>query len=161
MTDIVSPESRSRMMSGIRGKNSKPELMVRRALFASGYRYRLHQSALPGSPDIVMSGRKIAIFVHGCFWHLHEGCRYAKLPATRPDFWKTKLHGNVERDCLSTVKLQLMGWRVLWVWECATRNADTAEQLQDKMALWIRGSSTFEEISGQQAALTRNDAGEI
>ena len=83
-------------MSGIKAKNSKPELMVRRTLFAAGYRFRLHRRDLPGSPDIVMPGRKIAIFVHGCFWHLHQGCSYSKLPSTRPDFWKVKLEAIAE-----------------------------------------------------------------
>lgn len=76
------------MMSGIKAKNSQPEMMVRGLLFAAGYRFRLHRRDLPGTPDVVMPGRKVAIFVHGCFWHCHEGCRYAKMPSTRPDFWK-------------------------------------------------------------------------
>lgn len=148
MVDIVTPADRSRMMSGIKAKNSQPELMVRRLLFASGYRFRLHRRDLPGTPDIVMPGRKIAIFVHGCFWHFHEGCRYAKMPTTRPDFWKAKLHANVDRDRRSIEKLNAMGWRVLCVWECATRNAKSATDLQDSLKGWIDGESQLGEISG-------------
>lgn len=146
MVDVVSPEIRSRMMSGIQGKNTKPEMLVRRLLFAAGYRFRLHRRDLPGSPDIVLPGRKIAIFVHGCFWHLHEGCRFAKLPATRSDFWRTKLLGNNDRDRQAVVKLNSMGWRVLWVWECSTRAADSNGSLPIKLRTWIEGESAFGQI---------------
>jgi DNA mismatch endonuclease, patch repair protein len=133
-------------MAGIKGKNSQPELLVRRMLFASGYRFRLHRRDMPGTPDIVMPGRKVAIFVHGCFWHHHQGCRYAKMPATRPDFWKTKLEANVERDSRAVEKLQALGWRVLCVWECSTRNAEAAADLQDAMSTWIEGGEQLGEI---------------
>lgn len=118
MTDVVSPAKRSQMMSGIKGKNSLPEMLVRKALFAMGYRFRLHRRDLPGTPDIAMPGRRIAIFVHGCFWHAHQGCKYAKTPSTRTEFWTAKLQGNIERDRRATDKLAEMGWRVLNVWEC-------------------------------------------
>jgi DNA mismatch endonuclease (patch repair protein) len=95
-----------------------------------------------------MPGRKVAIFVHGCFWHFHEGCRYAKMPSTRPEFWQAKLRANVDRDRLSIEKLNMMGWRVLCVWECATRNAETASGLQDSLQGWIDGDAQFGEISG-------------
>ena len=147
MVDVVSPAERSRMMSGIKGKNSQPEMLVRGLLFASGYRYRLHRRDLPGTPDLVMPGRKIAIFVHGCFWHLHQGCRYTKMPATRATFWKVKLEANVERDQRSVEMLGEMGWRVLRVWECATRNAEAAASLQDRLHVWIESDSKFDEIS--------------
>jgi DNA mismatch endonuclease (patch repair protein) len=146
MADVVSPADRSRMMAGIKGKNSQPELLVRRLLFGSGYRFRLHRPDLPGTPDIVMPGRKVAIFVHGCFWHLHQGCRYAKLPATRPDFWKAKLEANVDRDRRSVEKLQALGWRVLCVWECSTRDAETAAGLQAAMSSWIESVEPLGEI---------------
>lgn len=133
-------------MAGIQGKNTKPELIVRRMLFALGYRFRLHRRDLPGAPDIVMPSRKVAIFVHGCFWHMHRGCRYAKMPATRPDFWKAKLEANVERDRQAVEKLQAQGWRVLCVWECATRNAHVGARLQAAMSTWIEGSEPFGEI---------------
>lgn len=138
-------------MSGIKAKNSKPELMIRRVLFAAGFRFRLHRRDLPGSPDIVMPGRQIAIFVHGCSWHLLDGCRYSTLPSTRPDFWKTKLEGNAQRDRLSAEKLRQMGWRVLWVWECATRQAEPVESLQDNLTDWILGTQIFGELSGSKS----------
>lgn len=146
MVDVVSPEIRSRMMSGIQGKNTKPELLVRKLLFAAGYRFRLHRRDLPGSPDIVLPGRKVAIFVHGCFWHLHDGCRFAKLPATRTEFWRAKLNGNNDRDRQAVIKLNSMGWRVLWVWECATREANIGGALSAKLRAWIEGQSDFGEI---------------
>jgi DNA mismatch endonuclease, patch repair protein len=146
MVDVVSPADRSRMMAGIKGKNSQPELLVRRLLFASGYRFRLHRRNLPGTPDIVMPGRNVAIFVHGCFWHLHWGCRYAKMPTTRPDFWTAKLEANVERDRRAIEKLRALGWRVLCVWECATRDTETAAGLQGAMRSWIENGEPLGQI---------------
>lgn len=134
------------MMAGIQGKNTKPELIVRRLLFASGYRFRLHRRDLPGAPDIVMPSRKVAIFVHGCFWHMHQGCRFSKMPATRPEFWKAKLEANVERDRRAVEKLQALGWRVLCVWECSTRQADTAGGLQAAISAWIEGDELLGQI---------------
>lgn len=134
-------------MSGIKGKNSQPEMLVRRLLFASGFRFRLHRRDLPGNPDIVMPGRKIAIFVHGCFWHLHRGCRYAKMPATRARFWKAKLEGNVHRDKRAIQKLQEAGWRVLCVWECSTRGVATSADLQERLRCWIEADAQFGEIT--------------
>ncbi len=148
MVDIVTPETRSRMMAGIRSKGTKPEILVRRALFAEGLRFRLHRRDLPGAPDIVFPGRKAAIFVHGCFWHRHEGCRYAKLPATRPEFWKVKLEGNVERDARAIEALRAMGWRVLVVWECAIRNKEALSILRETLSDWIRGDAPLGEIAG-------------
>lgn len=146
MVDVVSAADRSRMMAGIHGKNTKPELIVRRMLFASGYRFRLHRRDLPGAPDIVMPGRKVAVFVHGCFWHMHQGCRFAKMPATRPEFWKAKLEANVARDRRTIEKLQALGWRVLCVWECSTRDAGAAAGLQAAMRSWIEGGDPLGEI---------------
>jgi len=146
MVDVVSSADRSRMMAGIQGKNTKPELTVRRALFASGYRFRLHRRDLPGAPDIVMPGRKVAIFVNGCFWHMHQGCRYSKLPTTRAEFWKAKLEANVERDQRVIEKLQALGWRVLCVWECSTRDAHAAAGLQAAMSAWVEHGAQLGEI---------------
>lgn len=151
MVDVVSPSVRSRMMSGIKGKNSKPEILIRRMLFGAGYRFRLHRRDLPGTPDIVMSKRKIAIFVHGCFWHAHEGCKYFRVPATRPEFWIAKLQSNIDRDERAFEKLRTMGWRVLCVWECATRESDTAESLLEKMISWIDSDIGIEEIGAPSA----------
>ena len=148
MADIVTPLVRSRMMSGIKGKNSLPEMRVRRLLFAAGYRFRLHRRDLPGTPDIVMPGRKIAIFVHGCFWHAHERCKYARIPSTRPDFWTAKLQANEERDQRAVEKLTALGWRVLCVWECATRDHEAAILLKNTIIDWINGDAQFGEIGG-------------
>lgn len=150
MTDVVSPTKRSQMMAGIRGKNTAPELIVRQLLFASGYRFRLHRRDLPGAPDVVLPSRKVAIFVHGCFWHMHQGCRYAKMPTTRPEFWQTKLETNVARDHRTITALRAMGWRVLCVWECATRGADAAKALQAAMSSWIEGEAEQGEIGASQ-----------
>lgn len=149
MADIVPPATRSRMMSGIKGKNSQPEIMVRRLLFSAGYRFRLHRRDLPGTPDIVLPGRRIAIFVHGCFWHMHKECRLAKLPATRTEFWKAKLQTNAARDRRSFDALNTLGWRVLCVWECATRNKNAVERLLPSILEWIAGDAQTGEISAR------------
>ena len=117
MSDIVDPLTRSRMMSGIRGKDTKPELAVRRALHRAGYRFRLHRKDLPGRPDIVLPKYHAVIFVHGCFWHGH-GCRHFKIPKTRTDFWLDKIMANAKRDRLNAESLRAAGWSVLIVWEC-------------------------------------------
>ena len=155
MADVVPAKVRSRMMSGIQGKDTKPELNVRRALHASGYRFRLHRKDLPGSPDIVMPGRRVAIFVHGCFWHAHQGCKYAKTPSTRTEFWTAKLQGNVDRDRRAADKLAEMGWRVLNVWECSTRDPAAAEGLPDALRDWIDSGAPTGEISGQGLTAVR------
>lgn len=120
MPDVLTPEQRRFNMSRIRGGNTKPEMLLRSALHARGLRYRLHRRDLPGCPDIVFVKARIAVFVHGCFWHEH-GCAYSKLPATRTAFWKTKLRRNKERDQRNLAALKAMGWRVVVVWECALR----------------------------------------
>ncbi|PSJ22143.1 very short patch repair endonuclease [Halomonas sp. ND22Bw] len=122
MTDVVDSETRSRMMSAIRGKNTSPELAVRRYLHARGFRFRLHRRDLPGNPDLVLPKYRLVIFVHGCFWHRHEGCFYATSPATRKDFWRRKLDGNVERDRRQQAELIETGWRVLVIWECGLKH---------------------------------------
>ncbi|WP_077035963.1 very short patch repair endonuclease [Pelomonas sp. KK5] len=147
MVDVVPATVRSRMMSGIRSKDTNPELIVRRALFASGYRFRLHRKDLPGSPDIVMQGRRVAIFVHGCFWHAHQGCKYAKTPSTRTEFWSAKLQANVDRDQRAADKLREIGWRVLYVWECSTRDLDAVAKLPQVLRHWVDGDEQVGEIS--------------
>lgn len=121
MTDIVDRTTRSRMMSGIRGKNTKPELAVRQALHRAGFRFRLHRKDLPGKPDIVLPKYRAVIFVHGCFWHGH-GCRYFKVPKTRSGFWLDKIMGNAHRDRMSEDALRAKGWSVFTVWECDIRD---------------------------------------
>lgn len=120
MPDPLTPEQRSLCMSRIRGKNTKPEMIVRRGLHALGLRYRLHDRQLPGSPDLVFPGRRAAIFIHGCFWHGHD-CPLFRLPSTRTDFWLAKIERNQERDRNALEDLHARGWRSLVIWECALR----------------------------------------
>ncbi len=134
------------MMAGIKGRDTKPEVVVRKALFAAGFRFRLHRQDLPGSPDIVLPGRRVAVFVHGCFWHSHSGCRYAKMPTTRREFWETKLAANVERDRRARDALLSAGWRVLVIWECATRSSAVRDILSKLLTSWIKGSETSGEF---------------
>jgi DNA mismatch endonuclease (patch repair protein) len=144
MSDITDPATRSRMMSGIKGKNTKPELIVRRALHARGFRFRLHAKELAGKPDVILPMWDAAVFVHGCFWHQHAGCTNARIPATRRDFWIAKLSANVERDARHSLQLQSLGWRVAIVWECSIRTAvksgDTT--LFERLATWLRDVNT-------------------
>ena len=134
------------MMAGIKGRDTKPEVLIRKALYAAGFRFRLHRKDLPGSPDIVLPGRRIAVFVHGCFWHAHPGCRYAKIPATRREFWETKLAANVERDRRARDALLSAGWRVLVIWECATRSPAVRNIISEFLTRWIKGSETSGEF---------------
>lgn len=145
MADVVTKEARSRMMAGIRGSDTKPEKAVRRALTAAGYRYRLHRKDLPGTPDLVMAGRRVVVFVHGCFWHRHQGCRHAKLPSSNSEFWGAKLERNVERDRKAVSDLLASGWRVLTVWECATRRGAEAD-LQRLLTEWLEGQERNAEV---------------
>lgn len=127
-------EARSALMSRIRGKNTKPEMAVRRKLHAMGYRYRLHVHSLPGTPDLVFPGRRKIIFVHGCFWHRHQGCQYAAVPKTRPEFWQEKFRQNVERDKKAIDELNAGDWDVLIVWECEVKNL---ELLQERLRKFL------------------------
>lgn len=131
MVDVHSKEVRSFNMSRIRGKDSKPELLVRKFLFTSGFRYRLHVKALPGKPDIVLKKYNAIIFIHGCFWHKHENCRYFVIPKSRTEWWIEKLNQNVKRDILSKTALENDGWRLLIVWECQLRKEFFQKTFQD------------------------------
>ena len=111
-------ERRSRNMSAIKSKNTKPEIAVRKLLQSMGYRFRLHRKDLPGSPDIVLPKYKTVIFVHGCFWHRHENCKYATTPKTRKEFWEKKFRENINRDNLNQANLSLKGWKIIIIWEC-------------------------------------------
>ena len=141
MTDIVDKATRSRMMSGIRDKNTKPELVLRKAMHALGLRYRLHRKDMPGKPDIVFPRQKAAIFVHGCFWHRHEGCGFATTPATRPDFWNDKFSSNIERDRRNAEQLHADGWRVATVWECALKKAGSPDAAAREIERWLDGDA--------------------
>lgn len=136
--DIVSPERRSAMMSGIRGRNTKPEMIVRKIAHRLGFRFRLHRRDLPGSPDLVFAGRRKIVFVHGCFWHRHPGCRFAYTPKTRPEFWGAKFDSNVARDLRVCGELEAAGWNVLTVWECET--ADSAQLSQTLLTFLSDGN---------------------
>jgi DNA mismatch endonuclease (patch repair protein) len=124
--DTISPERRSENMRRIRGKDTQPELIVRRALFAMGYRYRLHGAKLPGKPDLVFAKQRKVIFVHGCFWHNHShiSCKIARFPKSNSDYWADKLRRNVERDAIRRTELRRAGWKVLVVWECQTKSME-------------------------------------
>lgn len=135
MVDIVDAATRSRMMSGIRGKDTQPELRLRSALHRRGLRFRVHKSGLPGRPDIVFPSRRAVVLVHGCFWHRHEKCRFATTPATRPEFWASKFGGNIERDKRNLAELRSMGWRARIVWECEIRR--DVEASANRVAKWL------------------------
>lgn len=149
--DIVTQSKRSEMMAGIKGKDTKPEISVRKELFKRGYRYRVNVKNLPGKPDIVFPKFSAVVFVNGCFWHQHE-CHLFKWPGTRPDFWKKKIGGNRDRDIKVRNELLEAGWRVLTVWECALKG-------KTKMALgdivgcieaWLESGEEHKEIEGRQ-----------
>lgn len=139
MSDVVCPDVRNRMLAGIKGKNTRPELQISRLLFAAGHRFRLHRRDLPGTPDIVVPGKRIAIFVHECFWHGHQGCKLAKIPSTRTDFWTAKIKANSLRDRMAIDQLLLGGWRALVVRECAVREKGPAAELMTRIPGWIEG----------------------
>ena len=121
-------EQRSRNMSAIKSKNTKPEIAVRKLLHSMGYRFRLHRKDLPGSPDIVLPKYKTVIFVHGCFWHRHENCKYASSPKTRKEFWESKFKANVKRDKEIQEKIKNIGWKYVVIWECEARNIESIEE---------------------------------
>ena len=128
MTDIVDPRKRSEIMSRIRGRDTEPEMIVRRIAQRLGFRFRLHRRDLPGSPDLVFPRHRAVILVHGCFWHRHPGCKYAYSPKTRVRFWEEKFEGNVARDRRNEIALQELGWRVMVIWECETRDQNTVAE---------------------------------
>jgi len=146
MTDIVDKNTRSRMMSGIQGKNTKPELTIRNLLHKEGFRYRLYNKDLPGKPDLVLKKYKAVIFINGCFWHRHD-CKLFKWPETRKEFWKEKLDKNAQNDSLNQKKLSDLGWRVCVVWECSIRGADKDPvAVKDRIVKWILSDSAFLEV---------------
>lgn len=127
MTDVYPPAKRSAVMRRVKGRDTTPELTVRGALTRLGARYRLHRKDLPGSPDIVMAGRRLALFVHGCFWHGHDCARGARIPKANRDYWVAKIARNVARDAKRRAELEAQGWRVETIWECELRDAAALE----------------------------------
>ena len=136
MVDKFSKETRSYVMSQIRGKDTKPEMLVRSYLFSRGLRFRKNDRRYPGSPDVVLPKYNTVVFVHGCFWHHHEGCRYATMPKSNVEYWEKKLYGNVERDERNRKELEEMGWVVITVWECELKK-DKRERTLDELYIQI------------------------
>jgi DNA mismatch endonuclease (patch repair protein) len=158
LADVLTPEQRRLNMSRIRGKGTKPEMLLRRGLHARGLRYRLHPKDVPGKPDIVLPRYKVVILIHGCFWHGHD-CPLFKWPATRAEFWRKKIEGNRERDSNALVELHAAGWRVLVIWECALRGRSRRPvgHVLEKCESFIRSSrETTEAIQGTRP--TKNGA---
>lgn len=144
--DIVSPQTRSRMMSGIRAKNTRPEILVRRLMHAAGLRFRLHRRDLPGIPDIVLPRHRVTIFVHGCYWHVHKGCHFFKMPGSNVDFWRNKLESNNARDRRNIKLLLEEGWRVLIIWECLLRQHKAIDDIGRRLVRWVLGTETLGEM---------------
>lgn len=144
-TNALDDQARRKMMAGFRSKDTKPEMLVRRALHRLGYRFRLHRRDLPGKPDIVLPRHRTAIMVHGCFWHQHESCRDARMPRTRQDYWTEKFRRNRERDGQAVAALTALGWRVAIIWECEARSAGLEKELAALLAPHARaaGGVTF------------------
>lgn len=145
-SDVVDATTRSRIMAGIRGKDTKLEMLVRRGLHSRGFRFRLHDRALPGRPDLILPRYRAAIFVHGCFWHSHN-CPLFQWPRTREEFWRKKIESNRDRDRRAAERLQEAGWRVLTIWECALRGKTDADRdaTLDRAAGWITSGVAGEE----------------
>ena len=137
MTDVLTPRQRSKCMSAIKGKNTRPEMMVRSLIHGMGYRFRLHQANLPGKPDIVLKKCKKVVFVHGCFWHVHR-CRFGRvIPATNRIFWRDKRSSNVARDRYCHKSLRALGWKIFVVWECWLKKSPTS--VEDKLKKFLAG----------------------
>lgn len=153
MPDILSPSQRHRCMSRIRGKNTKPEILVRKGLHARGFRFRLHNKKLPGSTDVVLPKYGVAIMVNGCFWHGHKGCRYATRPKTNIEFWETKIVRNRHRDEVTTAHLEALGWTVITIWECELRGRTNVDARLDELAediLLAGENKSKQEVARQQ-----------
>lgn len=149
MADVVTPEVRSRMMAGIRGANTKPELLLRKGLHARGFRFRLHDKSLPGKPDIVLPRYRAVIFAHGCFWHGH-GCHLFKWPKTRAEFWRQKIATNREVDARAEAALRVAGWRQAIVWECALKGRTRLpfEEVLSSCSDWLKSNESNLTIRG-------------
>ena len=138
--DVMIPEQRSRNMAAIKGKDTKPEMIVRKYLFSKGLRYRVNNRKLSGSPDIVLKKYKTVVFIDGCFWHGHENCKYFRLPKSNVDFWKHKIAMNIARDYANNVDLKLDGWRVIRIWECELKTKTQREETLRHLYIRITGT---------------------
>lgn len=144
-------------MAGIKGKNTKPELALRRALHARGFRYRLHSSKVHGRPDLVLPKHGAVVFVHGCFWHRHDGCHYATTPSTRTEFWQAKFEANMARDSAVRVALLEAGWRVVTIWECALRNPEQVTIAVDRLSTWLLTETGTLEFGKREISATARE----
>lgn len=151
MVDVVPADVRSRMMSGIRGKNTRPEMLIRKGLFALGLRYRVHGKGLPGRPDLVFHKYKSVVFVDGCFWHGHD-CPLFKWPSSNVDFWRNKILRNRELDRVNSKSLKSQGWRIFRIWECALKGPSKRplEEVVTRTASWIRTGAPSNELRGRR-----------
>jgi len=150
MADIVDQVTRSRMMAGIKGKDTRPEMLLRRSLHRMGFRFRLHDSRLPGHPDLCLRKHNAVILVHGCYWHRHEDCRFATTPKSREEFWLKKFATNIERDARNQQALRDQGWRVGIVWECALRPKFLASTIRS-VGSWLQSSEAAIELGERDA----------
>jgi DNA mismatch endonuclease, patch repair protein len=151
MVDVFTKTKRSEVMSNIRGRNTKPELLIRKALFNKGFRYRLHVRNLPGKPDLVLPDYNAVIFIHGCFWHRHD-CHLFKWPSTRPDFWKSKINRNQAVDLQTYRKLKKDGWYILTIWECALKGKTRRplNNVIDNIEYWLLFETRNKQIKGKK-----------
>ena len=165
MQDVLTPSQRHRCMSSIRGKNTKPEILVRKGLHARGFRFRLHNKKLPGSPDIVLPKYGVAIMVNGCFWHGHKGCRYATEPKSNVEFWEAKIARNRHRDEVTAAHLEALGWTVITIWECELRTSSLLDDRLNTLAEEIRRAYETKRIKDrdkrQSRVLARKEREEV
>ena len=161
MTDIVDRQTRSRMMAGIKGKNTKPELALRWALHARGFRYRLHSKNVHGRPDLVLPKHCAVVLVHGCFWHRHPGCRYATNPKTRAEFWEVKFAANVTRDSAVRAALLQAGWRVATIWECALRKPGQIAAAADQLSTWLLSETETLELGEREVSPPKGEGEDV
>lgn len=155
--DVVDTVTRSRMMSRIRSKNTKPEVSLRHAMHQRGFRYRLHSAKLVGRPDLIFPKHRAVVFVHGCFWHRHESCKLASTPSTRPEFWAKKFSDNVMRDKNVKHRLEGDGWRVAVVWECVLKRPERLEFAADALASWLTADERSFELGADRGLAAKTD----
>lgn len=155
MSDVITPLQRHHCMSRIRGKNTKPEILVRKGLHARGFRFRLYNKKLPGSPDIVLPKYGVAIMVNGCFWHGHKGCRYATKPKSNVEFWEAKIARNRHRDEVTAAHLEALGWTVITIWECELRTSSLLDDRLNTLAEEIRRAYEIKRIKDRDKRQSR------